>query len=504
MEYDFDLAVVGAGPGGYVAAIRAAQLGLKACVIEKDKPGGVCLNLGCIPSKALIHQADALHGVPALEALGAAVDLSGLDYGKAFKKSRLAADRLSKGVQFLLKKNGIEYKKGTATLKAASEISLDDGTTLRARAIILATGSRPRELPGLAFDEERVLSSSGALMLEKLPKRIAILGAGAIGMELGYVWNAFGAEVTVVEALGRILPLEDAEAAALARKVFESRGVRFHTGAFATGLEKMDGGLRLLLKPAGPSTAPAGSAAAAAGALAAGSLAAGGSAAGQAGRAPAELPAFVEADVVLVAVGRLPNSAGLGLEELGIRMDRGFVEVGDYYETSAAGVYAIGDLVATPLLAHVASKEGEIAAERIAQLIKGTPAPAERRVDLSTVPSAVYCDPELASFGLQEEKAKAAGRAYSSFSFPYRGIGKAVATEKPEGFVKVLADGDTGEILGATVIGERATDVIHELILARQAELGVEELADMMHAHPTIAEGVMEAARGVLGRAIHV
>jgi dihydrolipoamide dehydrogenase len=486
MKYDFDLAVVGAGPGGYVAAIRAAQLGLKACVIEKDKPGGVCLNLGCIPSKALIHQADALHGVPALEALGAAVDLSGVDYGKAFKKSRLAADRLSKGVQFLLKKNGIEYKKGTATLKTASEISLDDGTTILARAIILATGSRPRELPGLAFDEERVLSSSGALMLEKLPKRIAILGAGAIGMELGYVWNAFGAEVTVVEALGRILPLEDAEAAALARKVFESRGVRFHTGAYATGLEKADGGLRLLLKPAGPPNAPAGLAA------------------GQAGRAPGELPAFVEADAVLVAVGRLPNSAGLGLEELGIRMDRGFVEVGDYYETSAAGVYAIGDLVATPLLAHVASKEGEIAAERIAQLIKSAPAPAERRVDLSTVPSAVYCDPELASFGLQEEKAKAAGRAYSSFSFPYRGIGKAVATEKPEGFVKVLADGDTGEILGATVIGERATDVIHELILARQAELGVEELADMMHAHPTIAEGVMEAARGVLGRAIHV
>jgi dihydrolipoamide dehydrogenase len=495
MDYDFDLAVVGAGPGGYVAAIRAAQLGLKACVIEKDKPGGVCLNLGCIPSKALIHQADALHVVPALEALGAAVDLSGVDYGKAFKKSRLAADRLSKGVQFLLKKNGIAYKKGRAKLKGASELALDDGTTLRARAIILATGSRPRELPGLAFDEERVLSSSGALMLEKLPKRVAILGAGAIGMELGYVWNAFGAEVTVIEALERILPLEDAEAAALARKVFESRGVRFHTGAFATGIEKADGGLRLLLKPAAPagsSKAPTDKPAPAAGGP------------GQAGRAPAETPAFVEADAVLVAVGRLPNSAGLGLEELGIRTDKGFIEVGDYYETSAAGVYAIGDLVATPLLAHVASKEGEIAAERIAQLIKGSPAPAERRVDTSTVPSAVYCDPEIASFGLQEEKAKAAGRAYSSFSFPYRGIGKAVATEKPEGFVKVLADGATGEILGATAIGERATDIIHELLLARSSELGVEDVADMMHAHPTIAEGVMEAARGILGRAVHV
>ena len=234
MDHEFDLAVLGAGPGGYVAAIRAAQLGLKTCIIEKDKPGGVCLNWGCIPSKALIHQADLLQGLPHLEELGVKVDASGLDLAHAFKKSRLAADRLSKGVQFLLKKNAIEYIKGEGRLASPTEIVLDGDRRLKVRAVILATGSRPRELPGLAFDETTVLSSTGALNLKKLPKQIVILGAGAIGLEMGYVWNAFGAEVTIIEALDRILPLEDAVAAALVRKIFEKRGVKFITGAFAS------------------------------------------------------------------------------------------------------------------------------------------------------------------------------------------------------------------------------------------------------------------------------
>ena len=469
----YDLVVLGAGPGGYVAAIRAAQLGLKACVIEKDKPGGVCLNLGCIPSKSLIHQADLLHGIPDLRELGVAVEVSGLDLAKAFKKSRLAADKLSKGVQFLLKKNAIETIKGEGRLASPTEIVVDGERRIQTRAIILATGSRPRELPGLAFDETTVLSSSGALMLQKLPKRIAILGAGAIGMELGYVWNAFGAEVTIIEALDRILPLEDAEAAALARKMFEKRGVKFITGAFASAGSRGPKGLGLDLKPA------------------------------KAGAA-ADFPSRVDADAVLVAVGRVPNSAGLGLEEIGVSLERGFVPVGDFGQTAAKGVYAIGDIVATPLLAHVASKEGELAAEHIASVLKGHPLPRERRIDLALVPSAVYCDPEIASFGLQEEKAKAQGLPHKVFSFPYRGIGKAMATEKAEGFVKVVAHPDTGEILGATIAGERATDLVHELLLARASELTVEDIADLIHAHPTLAEGVMEAARGILGRAIHV
>ncbi|HOE00182.1 MAG TPA: dihydrolipoyl dehydrogenase [Kiritimatiellia bacterium] len=473
MSHDFDVAVLGAGPGGYVAAIRAAQLGLKAAIIEKDKPGGVCLNWGCIPSKALIHQADLVRSIPALQDLGVAVDTRKLDFAHAYKKSRAAAERLSKGIQFLLKKNSIEYIKGEGRLTAPNEIALDGERRVRARAIILATGSRPRELPGLSFDETTALSSTGALNLKKLPPQIVILGAGAIGLELGYVWNAFGAEVTIIEGMNRILPLEDAEAAALVRKLFEKRGIKFITGAFATAGARGPKGLALDLKPAPDHNG-------------------------------AEIPARVEANAVLVAIGRVPNSANLGLAELGITLERGFVPVGDYCQTAARGVYAIGDLIATPQLAHVASKEGEIAAEHIAATLLGSPLPRERRVDPTLVPSAIYCSPEIASFGLQEEQAKAKGIAHQVFSFPYRGIGKAVATETADGFMKVVAAPGTGEILGAVIVGERATDLIHEPLLARGAELTTTDLADLVHAHPTVAEGIMEAARGLLNRAIHV
>ncbi|TFG83270.1 MAG: dihydrolipoyl dehydrogenase [Spirochaetales bacterium] len=482
MDIQYDVAIIGAGPGGYIAAIRGAQLGLKTCVIEKDKPGGVCLNIGCIPSKSLIHQADLVRNVDALRSLGATVDLSSLDYGKAFAASRKAAERLSKGVQFLLKKNGVDYVSGTARLESAGVLSLDSDRTVHAKAVIVATGSRPRELPGFEFDEKVVLSSTGALMLGKVPKRAVILGAGAIGMELGYVWNAFGSEVTIVEALDRVLPVEDAEAAAVVRKAFESRGVRFVTGAMASSMERLvGGGVRVSLSPARRDS---------------------GTATGS-GDEESGIPSSVEADAVLVAVGRIPNSGGLGLEELGIGIDRGFIRVGDWYETTASGVYAIGDVVPSPQLAHVASKEGEIAVERIASIVKGSSSPVERRVDPSTVPSAVYCDPELASFGLSAAKAAADGIRHAVYSFPFRGVGKAVAVERPEGFAKIVHDPDSGELLGATIVGDRATDVIHELLLARRAELTVEDVADMMHAHPTIAEAVMEAAKGSLGRAVH-
>jgi dihydrolipoamide dehydrogenase len=438
-------------------------------------------------------------GSAGLAELGAGVDLSTLDYSKAFKASRKAAERLSKGVSFLLKKNNVDYIQAAAKLKSASEITLADGRTISAAAMILATGSRPRELPGFAFDEQTILSSTGALMLQKVPKRAVILGAGAIGMELGSVWNAFGSEVTIVELADRVLPLEDAEAGMVVRKAFEKRGIRFVIGRGAAGMQRKDSGIVVRLNaPAGSS--PAGSSPA--GSSPAGSSPAGSSASGTGTQVSG--PEELEADAVLVAVGRRPNTEELGLEELGIKLERGFVSVGAYGQTAAAGIYAIGDIVATPLLAHVASKEGEIAAERIAQVLKGTPAPAESHIDLSTVPSAVYCEPELASFGLPVEKAIAKGIRHGVFSFPFRGIGKAVATENPEGFVKIVHDPETGEILGASIVGQRATDIIHELILARTAELSLEEVADMVHAHPTIAEGVMEAAKGALGRAIHV
>lgn len=315
-------------------------------------------------------------------------------------------------------------------------------------------------------------------MLQKVPKRAVVLGAGAIGMELGSVWNAFGSEVSIVELADRALPLEDAEASLVVRKAFEKRGIKFIIGHGASGMEKKDSSIIVSLKPADASPPD--------------------------GSAKVDTPASLEADAVLVAVGRRPNTEGLGLEELGIKLERGFVQVGEYGQTSAAGIYAIGDIVATPLLAHVASKEGEIAVERIAHLLKGSSGPSESKVDLSTVPSAVYCEPELASFGLSVEKAVGGGIRHEVFSFPFRGLGKAVATGKPDGFVKIVHDPETGEILGASIVGERATDIIHELILARRAELTLEEVADMVHAHPTIAEGVMEAAKGGLGRAVHV
>lgn len=471
----FDFAVLGAGPGGYVAAIRGAQLGLKTAVIEKDRPGGVCLNWGCIPSKALIHQANLLRGIPALKALGAAVDTTNLDYSRAHRKSRQASDRLAKGVQYLLQKNGVEVIAGEGRLADASTIALADGRTITARAIIIATGSRPRELPGLPFDETVVLSSTGALSLKELPRRILILGAGAIGLELGYVWNAFGAEVTIVEACERILPLESADAAALVRRIFEKRGVKFITGALAHAGARDAEGLTLDLKPA---------------------------AAGDGNGS--DIPARVAADAALVAIGRAPNTGGLGLEECGITLERGYVSVGDFCETAVRGVYAIGDVIATPALAHVASKEGEIAAGHVASVLRGAPPPREKRVDAGVVPSAVYGDPEIASFGLQEEQAQAQNIPHNVFSFPYRGIGKAVASEKTDGFVKIVATPDGAKILGAVMVGERATDLIHEPLLARNAGLRVEDLADFIHAHPTVAEGIQECARGLLDRAIHV
>jgi dihydrolipoamide dehydrogenase len=305
-------------------------------------------------------------------------------------------------------------------------------------------------------------------MLEVVPKSLAVLGAGAIGMELAFVMNAFGAKVTVVELLDRALPLEDEETAAVVAKEFKRAGIEILTGAKALGVERSPDGIKLRVQ------------------------------------AKDGAESVVEAERLLVGVGRAPNTEGLGLEELGVKLERGYVRVGDYMETDVAGVYAIGDIVPSLQLAHVASKEGEIAAERIAHVLKGTPVPREKRVDPLLVPSAVYCEPQIGSFGLSEARAKESGVRHAVARFPFRGIGKAVATEAPEGLVKLVYDPETTEILGASVVGTAATEVVHELLLAKGAELLAEDVADLVHAHPTISEGVMEAARAALGRAVHV
>ena len=461
-EQMYDVAIIGAGPGGYVAAIRARQLGLKTVVIEKDKPGGVCLNVGRIPSKALIHQAQAYAGAAALGELGAAVDLSGFKYDIVFRKSRAVADRLSKGVVYLLKKNRVDYVQGAAIIRSPNEIQVDGKSTIKTKNIIVATGSRPREIPGFAFDGKVVLSSTDALMLEKLPRRMLILGAGAIGMEFAFMLSSFGVEVTIVEMMGRILPLEDAETVEVVRKEFVKRGVTIHVGTKASGVKKTKDGALVSLTAKDSSQLD------------------------------------VTVDQVLVGVGRAPNTEGLGLEAVGVVLERGYVTVGDYGQTSVPGVYAIGDVVPTPMLAHVASKEGEIAVERIAGL---DPA---RRVPQDEIPSVVYCEPQVGSFGLTEEEAVSRGVRYKKAVFPFVGVGKAVATEVPEGMVKILFDPMTDDILGAHIVGDQATEIVHEILLARRGGLSLDVIAEMIHAHPTLSEGVMEAARMAEGWAIHI
>ncbi|MFP4015218.1 MAG: dihydrolipoyl dehydrogenase [Chitinispirillaceae bacterium] len=462
-QYEYDVVVIGSGPGGYVAAIRASQLGLKVAVVEQGKIGGVCLNIGCIPSKALISQAEVYRSRSKLISMGLKIDESGFDYGQVFKASRKAADTLSRGVAYLLKKNKIDVITGTGRLGSDHEVVVDGERKITAGAIILATGSRPRAIPGFEFDEETVLSSDGALMLEKVPPRMLILGAGAIGVEFASIMNAFGCEVHLVEMMDRILPLEDAEVTSVLKRSFLKRGIRISTSTRALSYKKNGSDVEVELE----------------------------SADGQ--------KSSVTVDKILVVAGRMPNSEDIGLEELGISTVKGFVPVGDYGQTDVKSVYAIGDIVATPLLAHVASKEGEIAVEHIA----GHP-PRSPRIDLMAVPGAVYCEPQIASFGLTEEKAVEKGVSFKKATFPYRGVGKAVAIEESEGMAKVLYNPDTREIIGVHLVGAEATELIHEFLLARTSELLPEDLATMVHAHPTLSELVMEAARAAEGWAIHV
>lgn len=460
--FDFDIVVIGSGPGGYVAAIRAAQLKQKVAIIEKEKLGGVCLNIGCIPSKALISQAEIYRSISSLENMGVKVDSSGFDYGKVYAASRKAADSLSKGVAYLLKKNGVTVFNGTGTIESDHEVVIDNGKKISAKAIILATGSRPREIPGFEFDETIVLSSTGGLLLQKLPEKILILGAGAIGVEFAHIMNSFNVEVHLVEMMDRILPLEDNDSSELLRRSFLKRGIKIYTSTKALSLVKNSDSADVLLEGSD------------------------------------NQQQSIRIDKVLSVVGRVPNTSGIGIEKVGILMEKGFIITGDYCQTNIPGVYAVGDIVPTPLLAHVASKEGEIAAEHIAGISTSA------RIDTTAIPSGVYCEPQIASIGFTELHVQQRNIPYKAVSFPYKGAGKAVATGKSEGFVKIIYNPETHEILGAHAAGAEATELIHELLLAKKSELLPEDIATMIHAHPTLSEAVMEAARAVEGWAIHV
>lgn len=460
-ELSFDVAVIGSGPGGYVAAIRASQLKLKTVIIEKDKIGGVCLNIGCIPSKALIHQAELFRSGSQLEKIGIKLDLSEFNYKKVYSESRKAADTLSKGVSYLLKKNNIKVIKGNAVFHTNNEIIVNEKQKIKAKSIIIATGSSPKEIPGLQFDQNLILSSTDALLLEELPESILIIGAGAIGVEFSHIMNAFGVEVHLVELMPQILPNEDNEISEQLKRSFKKRLINIYTSTKAQDIKKIENGISVKLENGN------------------------------------EIKNLT-VNKILIVTGRVPNTNNIGLEKIGLKTENGFIPVGDYCETSVPGIYAIGDVINTPLLAHVASKEGEIAVEHIAGL-KTT-----KSVDLYGIPGAVYCEPQIASFGYTEREAKKMGINYKVSRFPYKGIGKAVAIGKADGFFKLITDIKTGEILGAQVIGAEATDLIHELLLSKSAELLPGDIAKMIHAHPTMSEGIMELARASENWAIHI
>lgn len=459
---DFQIIIIGSGPGGYVAGIRASQLGLKACVIEKDKPGGVCLNEGCIPTKSLIHQAGLFSSTVKLEEMGISVDTGKFDYKNVVEKSRKASITLSRGVEYLLKKNDVPLIKGEARLRSQNEVELDNGEVLTAMNVIIATGSSPKELPGFEYDERSVLSSTGLLALTELPERLMIIGAGAIGCEFAYIMNAFGVKVILVEVMEQILPVEDTETVSVLERSFKKNGITLITNTRAVSMEKNAEEILIALETRGK---------------------------------PPEVHAV---DKVAVVTGRTPNTTGIGLDTVGVETKNGYITVGDYYRTSVPGVYAIGDVVASPLLAHVASREGEIAVEYIAGL---DPVPG---IDPYTIPSAIYTEPQIGSFGFTEKKAQEKGIPFKKVVFPYRGNGKAVAIDMCDGLAKVIFHPETGEILGAHIAGSNATELIHELLLARTAELMPEDILQTIHAHPTLSEIVIEIMRMTVGRAIHI
>ncbi len=465
-----NLIVVGGGPGGYVAAIRAAQLGLKVAVVEKEALGGICANWGCIPTKALLRSAELYAALKHGAALGIEGQGIRFNYAKAVAHSRKVADNQQKGVAFLFKKNGIEWIRGSATIRRSnSGVSLFvAGRELSAAHILLATGARPRVLPGIEPDGKHILTYFEAMNLPAQPQALCIVGAGAIGVEFAYFYNAIGTRVTLLEAMPNILPIEDREISTLLRKSLNDQGIAIHTGAQVQEVRTGQGEVEVRFNSEGGHSM------------------------------------VVRAEKMLSAVGVRGNSDGLGLEALKAKIERSFVRVDDAYrvlseqEKPIAGLYAIGDLVGGPLLAHKASAEGIACVERIA----GVAEREQRRVDLQTMPGATFCRPEVASMGLTEEKARESGRSIRIGRFPFRASGKAQATAETEGLCKVILDEQSGEILGAHILGGNASDMIATLTLARSAELSATEILHTVFAHPTFAETIKGAVESAYDEAI--
>lgn len=455
----FDVVVIGSGPGGYVAAINTAQMGLKTAIIEKKWIGGVCLNVGCIPSKSLLHNADLAHTLlNKSKDFGISFEKLELDYSAAFQRSRQVSQRLSKGVNFLMKKNDIEVIEGEAKLTAPGKlkVALTAGgeEDVEAADIILATGAHATVIPGMEPDGEKILDYVHAIMLESLPKSAVIIGGGAIGVEFATIWSGYGVEVSLVEMLPHILPNEDEEAAAELTKALKKRGVKVHAGTKVKSVTKNDAGTSVLLESEKGEEA-------------------------------------IEAEITLVAVGFKPSSHGLGLEEVGVEMDkRGFVQVDERMATSVPGIWAIGDVTGKLLLAHTASAMGAVCAANIAGL-------EAQKLDYRMIPRAVFSDPQVASFGYTEAEAKEAGFDVKVGRVNFIANGKAQGLGAGVGFAKIITDAKYGELLGAALVGPEVSELLPELVLAQANELTVTEIAHSVHIHPTLSEALMEAAQSM-------
>ena len=458
----FDIVVLGGGPGGYVSAIRSAQLGNKTAIIDQDRLGGICLNWGCIPTKALLKSAEILHYIKNSKQFGIQVSEYSIDFIQTIKRSRDVSLNLSKGIEFLMKKNKIKHIVGRGMLNSKSEIIVANGKKeqkVQAKKIIIATGGRAKKFAGIEFDSKNIISSKEAMVINSLPKKLIIIGAGAIGVEFAYFFNEFGSEVHLIEMMPNILPNEDLEISKELEKLFKKSGINIYTGSKVSNAKKLQKNVKVTLEKGKTSN-------------------------------------IINAEKVLVATGICGNIEGIGLEDIGIKTDRGSIVINKFNETSVPNIYAIGDVSGPPWLAHVASAQGHVAAEH-ASGKKAHP------VDYSNVPACTYCQPQVASLGLTEKAAQDEGYKLKVGRFNFRGSGKALAIGYSEGFIKIIFDEKYGELLGCHIIGNDATELIAELTLAKALETTWQEIAITMHAHPTLSEAIMEAAQDAYGQGIH-
>ena len=458
----FDTVVLGGGPGGYVSAIRAAQLGNKTAIIDQDRLGGICLNWGCIPTKALLKSAEILHYIKNSAGYGIKVPKYDIDFDQTIKRSRDISFNLSKGIEFLMKKNKIKHIVGRGMLNSESEVIVDDGKKkqkIQAKNIIIATGGRVKKFPGIEFDGINIISSKEAMVVESPPKKLIIIGAGAIGVEFAYFFNEFGSQVHLIEMMPNILPNEDLEISKELEKLFKKTGINIYTDTKVSNIKKLQKNVKVSLEKGKTSK-------------------------------------IINAEKVLIAIGVQGNIEEIGLENVGINTDYVSIVINEFNQTSVQNIYAIGDVSGPPWLAHVASAQGHVAAEHASGL-------TTHPLDYSNVPACTYCQPQVASLGLTEKAAKDKGYKIKVGRFKFSGSGKALAIGSSEGFIKIIFDEKYGELLGCHIIGHDATELIAELTIAKALETTWQEIAITMHAHPTLSEAIMEAAQDAYGQGIH-